>query len=97
MKNKVLQRQGAVDMVEAAIRSIANNGSIGLTSSSLVDAEAIATVAADWVSQLFGVIRLYHLGQACNEHEAKAAFLASVAAASCNLHMARRHFCAMHD
>jgi len=70
MMHMVLQRDGAVKMVEAAIRSIANNGSIGLTSGSLVDAEAIATVAADWVSQLFGVIWLYHLGQACDAHEA---------------------------
>jgi len=96
MMLKVLQRYGAVKMVEAAIRSIANNGSIGLTSGSLVDAEAIATVAADWVSQLFGVIWLYHLGQACDAHEAKVAFLAFVVAASCNLHTIRQHFGAMH-
>jgi hypothetical protein len=70
-------------MVESAIRSIAKNGCIGLTSGCLIDAEAIATVAADWVSQLFGVTRLYHLGKAYSKHKAHVAFLALTVLAAC--------------
>jgi hypothetical protein len=53
MMHKVLQQQGVIEIMEIAVRSIAKKGYMGLTSKSRV-ADAIGTMAADWVSQLLG-------------------------------------------
>lgn len=67
MMHKVLQQPGAIEILETIVRSAAEKGYVGLTSISRSYAEAIGTVAADWLSQLCGTARLYHLGGTCRE------------------------------
>ena len=73
--SKVLKHASALEAVEQALRAMSKHNHVVITSESLVCAEVIAEVAADWVSRLLGDAYVTHLASCRDQADVKAVHL----------------------